>query len=351
MPSATGLSIHRLSPDDPSAAQRWDAYVRACPEATIFHLAGWQQVIREEFRHQTYFLYAASGDGRICGVLPLGLVASRLFGRSLSSLPFASYGGALGDSDEVVALLEDEGSRLARELRVDQLELRCQRRHRAERPCQELYVTFKRPIPAVLDEKMLCIPQKRRNMVRKALKLGLKPVFGDTVEHFFPVFSENARNHGTPTLPRRYFERLLRTFRDECEIVSINDAEGRCVSSILCFFFRGEVLAYYAGESLAARSTAANDLKYWSVMQRAAARGCTVFDLGRSKKGTGSFDFKRLWDFEAHQLYYEYDLITRDSIPQNNPTNKKYRFLIAAWKRLPLPVAELLGPPLVRSLG
>lgn len=311
----------------------------------------WQSIIRDVFRHDTHYLYAESADGQICGVLPLAHISSLLFGKSLSSLPFASYGGVVANSDDVADALEQEASSLARSLGVAYLELRQQRRRSLARPEQDLYVTFKLPIPSPLDERMLCIPQKRRNMVRKAMKLGLQPRDCDTVERFYPVFSENARNHGTPVLPERYFHALQKAFGHDCEIISVEDAHGRCVSSIMCFYFKHEVLAYYAGESVAARNTAANDLKYWAVMKRAAERGCTVFDLGRSKKGTGSYEFKRLWGFVPHQLHYEYDLISRDSIPQNNPMNRKYRLLIAGWKRLPLPAAELLGPMLVRNLG
>lgn len=351
MSDGSGLRIKRLLADDASTAARWDAFVMANAQSSFFHRAGWQAVIRDSFGHETYFLFAESTAGDIVGVLPLAHISSLLFGKSLIGLPFAAYGGVAADDSVAADALEQAASRLARELGTDYLELRNQSLRHENWPTQDLYVTFKRQIPAVLDDKMLSIPQKRRNMVRKALKLGLHAVVDDSLDNFYPVFSENARNHGTPVLPARYFRRLKQEFGADCEIQSVHNAEGRCISSILCFYFKGEVLAYYAGESLAARNTAANDLKYWSLMCRAAQRGCQVFDLGRSKKGTGSFEFKRLWEFEPHQLHYQYDLITRDSIPQNNPMNKKYRLLIAGWKRLPLPVAELLGPMLVRNLG
>jgi hypothetical protein len=76
-----------------------------------------------------------------------------------------------------------------------------------------------------------------------------------------------------------------------------------------------------------------------------------VFDYGRSKRGTGSFDFKRNWGFEATPLAYEYRLLARDSVPQNNPSNPRYRALIALWRRLPMPIANALGPAIVRNLG
>ena len=131
----------------------------------------------------------------------------------------------------------------------------------------------------------------------------------------------------------------------------VTDAGGTPVSGVLSFYFRDEVLPYYAGDTLAARDLAANDFKYWELMRRACERGLRVFDYGRSKRGTGSFDFKKNWGFEPEPLHYEYRLRKRDTVPQNNPLNPKYRALVAVWRRLPLPVVNALGPHIVRNLG
>jgi FemAB-related protein (PEP-CTERM system-associated) len=119
----------------------------------------------------------------------------------------------------------------------------------------------------------------------------------------------------------------------------------------MSFYFRDEVLPYYAGDDESARDLAANDFKYWELMRRACVRGVRVFDYGRSKQGTGSYAFKRNWGFEPQPLHYEFCLYKRDAVPQNNPSNAKYRFLIEAWRRLPIGLANRVGPLVVRSLG
>ena len=343
------LSIQRLVPGDAADAKRWDAFVLGCPQSSFFHRAAWQQVIANSFGHRTYYLFAERA-GEIVGVLPMAEVRSRLFGHSLASLPFASVAGIASSDQAAIEGLQQAAAALAHELGVQHLELRNATAQQPW-PTQDLYVDFRMPIPAVLDERLLAIPQKRRNMVRKAIKLGLRAVPNDSVDRFFPVFARNARDHGTPTLPRRYFDALVATFGDDCRILSVDDDQGRCISSIMCFFNRGDVLAYYAGETPEARGTAANDFKYWEVMKWAQAGGSTCFDIGRSKQGTGSYEFKRLWGFEPHPLRYQYLLIKRSEVPQNNPTNPRYRLMIAAWQRLPLPLANWLGPHIVRSLG
>jgi FemAB-related protein (PEP-CTERM system-associated) len=111
------------------------------------------------------------------------------------------------------------------------------------------------------------------------------------------------------------------------------------------------VLPYYAGDDEAARDLAGNDFKYWELMRRACARGLKVFDYGRSKLGTGSYSFKKNWGFEPQPLHYEYCLYKRDGIPQNNPNNAKFKLLIETWRRMPIGLANWLGPFIVRSLG
>ena len=342
--------IKSLSDGDTVAAVRWDQFVTASPEATFFHRAGWRHVIRDVFRHRTYFLYAER-DGRIEGVLPLAQVKSLLFGNALVSLPFAVYGGVAAETPEALALLEAEAQVLAQRLGVDHLELRNIPPRHPDWPLQDLYVTFRKQILPDVEANNLAIPRKQRAMVRKGIKHGLRSEIDTTVERFFALFADNVHRHGTPALPKRYFERLQLEFGRDCEVLTVLDSSGRALSSVLSFYFRDEVLPYYAGDDETAREMAANDFKYWELMRRACQRGVKVFDYGRSKLGSGSYAFKKNWGFEPTPLHYEYRLYRRDSIPQNNPSNLKYRALIALWRRLPAGLVNRLGPFIVRSLG
>ena len=342
--------IQRLAVEDARSAALWDGYVMQCPQATFFHRAGWQRILHNVFRHPTHYLYATE-DGRITGVLPLAQVKSLLFGNALTSLPFAVYGGAAADDEATAAALEAEAEAIARKLGVQHLELRHLHRRHADWPAQDLYVTFRKEILAEEEANMLAIPRKQRAMVRKGIKNGLTSEVDAGVERFFPLYADNMHRHGTPAMPKRYFEALRAEFGDDCEVMTVTTAEGRLLSSVLSFYFRDEVLPYYAGDDEAARDLAANDFKYWELMRRSCARGLKVFDYGRSKQGTGSFSFKKNWGFEPTPLRYEYRLYKRDAVPQNNPSNAKFKLMIQTWRRLPIGVANWLGPMVVRNLG
>ncbi|WP_263771508.1 FemAB family XrtA/PEP-CTERM system-associated protein [Propionivibrio soli] len=344
------VSVKRLLSVDEAGGRRWDAFVNTCPRATFFHRAAWQRIIEEIFKHPTYFLYAERGD-IIEGVLPLAHVKSLMFGNALVSLPFAVYGGIAANSEEAAQMLENEAQALAIELGVEHLEFRNCEQHHADWPRQDLYVTFRKTLEPDVEANMLTIPRKQRAMVRKGIKNGLRSEIDNTADRFFSLYADNVHRHGTPALPKRYFDSLQRVFGDDCEILTVVGPEGRPLSSVLSFYFRDEVLPYYAGDDLSARELAGNDFKYWELMRRACERGIRVFDYGRSKQGTGSYAFKKNWGFEPQPLYYEYCLYKREGIPQNNPNNAKYRLLIEAWRRMPIGLANWLGPFIVRNLG
>ena len=337
----------RFLPED---ADRWEAFVQRCPDATFFHRIGWREVIEDVFRRRSHYLIAER-RGEVVGVLPLAEVKSRLFGHALVSLPFCVYGGPAANDPESDRALIDAAVTLAQSLRVEHLELRNRTAKCAGWPRQDLYVTFRKGLARDVEANLAAIPRKQRAMVRKGIKSGLRSELDASVDRFFALYADNVHRHGTPPFSRRYFARLLEIFGDCCQVLTVVDTTGRPVSSVMSFYFKDEVLPYYAGDTDDARELAANDFKYWELMRRACERGVRIFDYGRSKRDTGSFAFKKNWGFDAIPLVYEYQLLARDDVPQNNPLNPRYRALIALWRRLPKRVANAVGPMLVRNLG
>lgn len=349
--SETAIEIKEL---DTASVQRWDEFVDTCNDATFFHRAGWKSVIEEGMGHRAPFLFAEV-NGKIEGVLPLGHVHSRLFGNALMSTPFCVYGGVAGGSDAIRKALESAAEELAQRLKVDYLEFR--NMHPGEsaadnsnRLTKDLYVTFRKEIGPDPEKNMLAIPRKQRAVVRKGIKLGLTGEIDDGIHRFYGAYAESVRNLGTPVFPRKFFKVLCEVFGDDCEILTIVK-DGRTISSVMSFYFRDEVLPYYGGGTSEARVLKGNDFMYWELMRRASERGIKIFDYGRSKAGTGSYNFKKNWGFEPKPLSYEYFLVKAKEIPDVNPLNPKYQLFIKAWKRLPLPISKLIGPFIARNLG
>jgi FemAB-related protein (PEP-CTERM system-associated) len=346
-PPLRTLSVRAYRAADRAA---WSAFVAACPESTFFHRIEWRDLLEGVFRHRTHYLMAER-DGSVVGVLPLAEMRSLLFGHALVSLPFAEHAGVAAIDADAVAALHAAACELSESLRVQHLELRNFRRREPDWPEQDLYVTFRKRLEPDPEDNLRAVPKSQRAMVRRAARRGLASEIDSDTSRFFDLYADNVQRHGTPALPRRYFDELLRAFGRDCEVMTILDAAGRPVSSVLSFFFRDQVLPYYGGDITAARALAANDFRCWELMRRAVERGARLFDYGRSKRGTGSYDFKRFWGFTPEPLHYEYALLRRAAVPQHNPSNPRYRAPMEVWKRLPRPLVNWLGPHIVRNLG
>lgn len=330
----------------------WDQYIENNTKASVFHLSAWGRSVHKSMKHNLYYLYAEKED-TICGILPLIHIKSKLFGNSLVSVPFSVGGGPLYDDLEALNALDEEAIKIAENLGVEVMEYRQIKKCHSDWPLKaDTYSTFRKKLSPDNEENMLSIPRKQRAMVRKGINAGLTYQIDENVDRLYHLYATSVRNLGTPVFPKSLFKELKAEFKNDCEILTVCSPEGEAISSVMSFYFKDEIVPYYGGGGVLARAYAANDFMYWSVLEHAVSeRGVTLFDFGRSKNGTGAYNFKKNWGFEPTPLEYEYYLRETDHIPDINPLNPKYQLMIKIWQKLPLPVANFIGPFIAKSLG
>jgi FemAB-related protein (PEP-CTERM system-associated) len=339
-----------IRPMDRSDTQRWDAFVLAHGGGTFFHRSGWHGIFRDIFRLVPHYLIAERG-AEIVGILPLVYQRSFLFGNALVAAPFCVEGGPLATDEEAEQALIASALSLQKQTGAPYIEFRSRcARQTGWSVRKDLYATFSGPLSADDKENLLAIPRKQRAVVRKTLESSLISEVPDGVNDVFAVYAESVRNLGTPVFAKRYFAALRKAFGTDCDTVVVKD-DGVPVSAVLNFYHKDTVLPYYGGGTANARRNGANDFLYWEVMRRAAIRGYRRFDFGRSKAGTGAFSFKKNWGFSPEWLEYEFHFLPGETMPDKNPLNPKYSLFIETWKKLPLPVANLIGPWIIRGLG
>lgn len=325
----------------------WDAFVSSHPAASGYHAWGWRGVFRRAFGHEPTYLVARR-EAVIHGVLPLVQINSLLFGRSLTSLPFLSYGGVVADTDDVGQMLIDASVKIARSRRCRHVELRHVNRRFPLLPCKQHKVAMWLRLGEAMWERF---DRKVRNQIRKAQKSGLRSHRGgiELLDAFYEVFARNMRDLGTPVYGPRFFEEVLRTFaeRTQLHIVRLG---GTTVAAGLTYRSGEVVEVPWASSIRDYNGLCPNHLLYWNIIESASESGCKTLDLGRSTPGEGTYKFKEQWGAMPVRLYWEYPLCSVDALPDASPSNPKYQLAIALWKRLPLAVATCLGPRVVRSI-
>lgn len=336
-------------------AAAWDAYVAVHPDATPFHSRAWCEAITKATGHQCHLVTARDDQGALTGILPLHHIRSPLFGQALVASGFAVDGGILADNDAVAAMLAAGAADIAKSLGVPSVELRGgplpggDGWHREE----GVYAGFARDLAADDDAELLAIPRKQRAEVRKALGSDLVVTTGtsaqDRADHY-RAYATSVRNLGTPVFPKSLFYNVIDAFGDNADILVVrNDRE--VVAAVLSLYWRGTVMPYWGGGTADARRLRANELMYFALMRHARSKGCTRFDFGRSKVGTGPFAYKKNWGFEPAPLVYARWLAPGEKPRDTNPTSAKYRLQVDLWKKLPLWAANRIGPLIARGLG
>jgi FemAB-related protein (PEP-CTERM system-associated) len=337
---------------DAAEVARIDSYVREQHGFEPFHRPQWSQAVEQGCGQTSHYLVAERPGGGLAGCLPLNDVRSALFGRALVSAGFGTGGGVLADDGLAAEALLGAAEALADRLGCATLELRGGPIPAGYRVCDDLYAGFAMPLPKGEEAIMKAIKRRHRG-VKRGRALGLRARVGRGARErsdFFRVYGESMRNLGSPVFPPRLFEAVLDRFGEDADILIV-ERDGNPVAGLLNLYFKETILPYWGGGTAAARDCFANEFMYFEAMCQASARGFTRFDFGRSKVGSGNHSFKANWGIEPVPLRYGIRTAPGAAPRDLNPLSPKNRLKVEAWKKLPLLVANRLGPLLARGLG
>lgn len=311
----------------------------------------WLKILQAGLKQRPYLLEAVRA-GRAVGLLPLMFVESLLFGRFLVGMPYLNSGGVVAVDAAAATALIDRAVALADALRVKHLELRHERgrRHPAFNYEAGGKLHMRLDLPRSADELWSQFDPKVRNQIRKGEKSGLTVAWGglERVDDFYRVFSRNMRDLGTPVFSRELFRQMLLQFKADAEICLLY-RERQPVSGAVLLHGVGVTEVPSASTLRKFNSTNANMLMYWRLLQRAIARGQHTFDFGRSSEGSNTYRFKKQWGAHPEPALWQY-YVRSGNVAAMRPDSPRNQRLIQLWKRLPPPLANWLGPPIVRGI-
>ncbi|KLE35417.1 FemAB family XrtA/PEP-CTERM system-associated protein [Aurantiacibacter luteus] len=333
----------------PDEAARIEGFV-AANGGTVFHRPAWLLAVERGTGQRATGLLAERG-AEVTGWLPLTEMHSPVFGRMLASSGFAVEGGVLAQDAATTRGLCRAAQELALRLSCPTIELRGPAAGEGWAVRTDSHCGFVQPLAADVEAQLLAVPRKQRAEVRKGLAAELEVATGTAPEDraaHYAIYATSVRNLGTPVFPRSLFDAVLDTL--EADILTVCH-RGEPVASVLSLYHEGAVMPYWGGGTHAARALRANDRMYYELMLHARRRGCDRFDFGRSKAGSGAAAFKKNWGFEAQPLSYASWTAPGHEARDADPTSERHQSRIALWKRLPLPLANRLGPLIARGLG
>ncbi|MEK6791129.1 MAG: FemAB family XrtA/PEP-CTERM system-associated protein [Deltaproteobacteria bacterium] len=337
--------------DEDQAA--WEAYIKDAPDANLYHLIGWKDIIEKTFDHKTYYLLAEGDDAKLAGILPLVHLKSFLFGSFVVSMPYFNNGGISAKNAPTRMALLEEAIKITKASGASYIELRHAAALELGLQVKTAKVSMLLDLPPSSDNLLKGFPSKLRSQIKKA-ESGITRVNSgglDELDSFYRVFSTNMKELGTPVYSKSFFRNILERLPGRAHISTVYVGSAPAASGFL-IGFKDTLEIPWASSIRAFNGLSPNMALYWNCLKLAIEKGFSRFDFGRSTPGEGTYKFKEQWGAKPRQLYWHYWMKGGGlmPLPELNPRNPKYRAMINIWKRLPLGLTRLIGPGIVKNI-
>jgi len=330
--------------------REWEEYILSKSSATNYHQLKWRTIVSQTFGHKPIYLIAKE-NGVVKGVLPLFCMKSMIFGSFITSMPFFNYGGLCVDTIDAAKVLLEKAISVAKDEKVKHIELRHSEDINIGLQVKKNKVTMILELqsdPNVFWERF---KPKVRNHIRNAEKNGLVLQIGGhaQLDNFYAVFARNMRDLGTPVYSKVFFSNILKEYPEETKIFSVL-LKNKVVASGFTIQFRDTLEIPWASSIREYNKLSTNIYLYWEIIKYACEKGLKYFDFGRCSLDSGTFNFKKQWGTQPKQLYWHYWLKKGDTPPELNPANPKYELFIKIWTRMPVFLANMIGPKIIKFI-
>lgn len=334
--------------DERSAA--WDDYVFTQNGATIFHLYGWKNVMRNSFGLEPQYLIAMDGD-QIRGGLPLLHIKSILSGHFYTSMP----GGMCTQDEEAAQALLEHAKGLVRGSKAKYLILRDSRYKWSlpELVTSEEHCTFTVNLCENPEKMWKSIDRRVRQHIQKAVKDELSVKIGpEYLEEFYCTYSKVMRELGTPSLGLTFFQNVFNQFSNHFITIMVHNHDVT-YGGIVAACFKDTIYTVWWGMPREFYKNHSCHILNWETLKYGCENEFCQVDLGRSKWNSGTFKFKERWPAEPQPLYQQFFL---NGIPEppgvgsDMDEDPKYRLFVRVWKQLPLTLTDTVGPRLRKRM-
>ena len=318
----------------------WDDYVLSNEFSTPLQFAAWKTIFEKVYDSKTHFLLLEE-NGKVLGVLPLLHIKSFIAGNYLTSLP----GGLLANNDDAASLLLDYAKLLVEKNRANYLILRDGRKkwHDSELITDEEHLNLIIHIQSDLEEVHDAMKRRVRTLVNRSLKNGLIANHGwDLQDDFYPVYSSAMREIGTPTFGRKFFNQIHLSLHPLT--ISHN---GEILGGGYIAPHRNCIHCLWSGLLRDYYDLYISHFLYWEVIRYAHQKGYEKVNLGRCRRESGLYFFKKGFGGRVQPLFQQFylkDAQKKPPIGAEMEDELKYRVFTTAWRLLPHKVTEMLGP-------
>lgn len=312
--------------------KNWNEYVKISSEmVTIAHNPSLKIILEESFGFKTSN-YLVKKEGKVVGVFPCTKINGKIV-----SMPHFSYG------DLLISSKGDLKKEIRKKLMGSNFEIR----------------SFESFSANVDDSKVVCYlslknseeeqwdfwKSKLRSQIRKGMKNGVEVTIGEReyLNDFYAIYSKNMHNLGSPVLQMGFFENILKFYEYGEVKIFLAKRNGITMAASMVLTYHKFAEVCWASSLREYNTLNPNMLLYWEMIKYALHQELKIFSFGRSSKDSSTLKFKRQWSPSEKQLYFNFSRPHRFDI-------KKIKILSKVWSKLPLKVANFLGPRISKNI-
>lgn len=373
---------------------RWERFVSAHPEATIFHHPSWLAALESEYGQKCISLACANNEDQLTAILPLFYTKGLGFqmgglatGRRLCSLPRTPIAGPLAASKNAAVNLVQHAAELAHSQGVQlEIKMRTPDLEKSVRslscvPWRPTYVDeLPSPAEAVgwhefwenIRQYRSCTDcvgchrlrfgnarrQHRVNWsVGKAIRLGLTVREAETEEElqrWYKLYLLTMRHNAIPPRSYRFFQRLWSCLQPAGRmrlLLAEQDKFGsrRMVAGSILLEFGQTVFYSFTGCAPEDFGLHPHDILQIECIRGACRRGFRWYDFGEvAEEHETLTQFKTKWGGSPMPLYRYYSPapVDRTSEVDSQWTSAGRR----VWRHLPVRATSLLGDLIYRRM-
>jgi FemAB-related protein (PEP-CTERM system-associated) len=345
----------RLTED--SDHKRWDEFILRHPKASPYHLFAWKKAIEEAYKHKSIYLYAEKNN-QIIGGLPIVHLHLPGIVNEMVSLPFCDVGNCISESKDAQDLLCDEALHYKEKNKVKSFQIRGEL-FQTDTVLEKFEMRETGKVRMFLeltgssDELFKSFKSKLRSQVRKAEKNGVKFIWGgvEDIDSAYNVFSKNMHELGSPVHSKPFLNAVLSHYGDKAKL-GLAKFQGKTIGMGIILLGSKGVSIPWASTARDFNKLGPNMLLYWNFLKYSADNGFAFFDFGRSTEGEGTYNFKKQWGAKPAPLIWYDTAETLKKKSESLQADAEKRGLTAAlWQKLPLGMANMLGPPIRKYIS
>ena len=332
---------------DEKGKESWEQYVREHPDSIAWQSYEWFSVLRNHYA-VTFLPIAVKNGGGIRGVLPLYRIGNARGRNLLMSVPYAVAGGVLADDVEAESLLVGKAFALAEEFGSRAIALKQYKRKVAGNfRDDDGFYNKELDIARDLGQVWKDLDARNQQQIEEARDhpLVLAHPVGD-IKAFYTLLLQQHHRKGVPCVSRRWIEDLINFNLYSAALLMLH---GRPVAGTLVKAFKDTVsfpFTCIAADDDQHRMFA-YDL-YWKLIARFNAKGTRIYHSGRIPVNNAVEVYRLGWGGTRHGYHYQYYPGGGAVRSESGKKGRKRELFESLWRRMPLGVAQLLGPAIVR---